>query len=80
MKERKQLAALNEENARLKSGQNQSELLKLRGQVGALRQQLVSAEAKANTFSSSLNKIMADPAMKELSDPSGRQRNQITLR
>jgi len=32
------LAAVNEENARLKSGQNLAELLKLRGEVGMLRQ------------------------------------------
>jgi RNA polymerase sigma factor (sigma-70 family) len=72
------LATMTGEIAQLKSGQNQNELLKLRGQVGTLRQQLVSAEAKANLFSSGLDKMMADPAMKELMIQSGRR--EIKLR
>jgi len=72
------LAAANTEIAQLKSGQNQSELLKLRGQVGTLRQQLVSTEAKTNSPSSGLAKMMADPAMKELMRQSSRR--EIKLR
>jgi RNA polymerase sigma factor (sigma-70 family) len=60
-----QLAALREENARLKSGSNTTELLKLRGQVGTLRQRAVANEAKSNPPSSGLDKMMNDPAMKE---------------
>src|SRR5208282_3646478 len=59
-----QLAALREENARLKSGSNTAELLKLRGQVGTLRQQAAN-QAKSNQPTSGLDKIMSDPAMKE---------------
>jgi RNA polymerase sigma factor (sigma-70 family) len=60
-----QLAALREENARLKSGSNTTELLKLRGQVGTLRQRAVANEAKSNPPASGLAKLMSDPAMKE---------------
>jgi hypothetical protein len=60
-----QLAAVQEENARLKSGQNTAELLRLRGQVGVLRQQAAN-QAKTQAPSSALDKMMNDPAMKEL--------------
>jgi RNA polymerase sigma factor (sigma-70 family) len=60
-----QLAALREENARLKSGSTPTELLKLRGEVGTLRQRAVANEAKSNLPSSGLDKMMNDPAMKE---------------
>ncbi len=58
-----QLAALREENARLKSGSNTTELLKLRGQVGTLRQRVAANENKLPA--SGLDKMMSDPAMKE---------------
>jgi RNA polymerase sigma factor (sigma-70 family) len=60
-----QLAALREENARLKSGSNSTELLKLRGQVGMLRQQVAANAEKSSQPASGLDKIMSDPAMKE---------------
>ncbi len=60
-----QLAALQAENARLKSGSNTTELLKLRGQVGTLRQRAAANEAKSNQPASGLDKMMSDPAMKE---------------
>jgi RNA polymerase sigma factor (sigma-70 family) len=59
------LVALNEELGRWKSGQKQTELLKLRGQVGTLRQQLASTEAQSNSPSSGFAKMMSDPAMRE---------------
>ena len=60
-----QLAALREENARLKSGSTPTELLKLRGEVGTLRQQAAANDAKSNQPTSGLDKMMSDPAMKE---------------
>ena len=60
-----QLAALKEENARLKSGQNAAELLKLRGQVGVLRQQAATNQAKTEPPASGIAKLMSDPAMRE---------------
>jgi predicted nuclease with TOPRIM domain len=42
-----QLAALREENARLKSGQKETELLKLRGEVGMLRRRAVSSQTQS---------------------------------
>ena len=60
-----QLVALKEENARLKSAQNATELLKLRGQVGLLRQQAATNGAKTDPPSTGLAKLMSDPAMKE---------------
>jgi hypothetical protein len=59
-----QLAAATE-LARTKAAQTPSETLKLRGQVGSLRQQLASAEAKSNSPSSGFAKMMSDPAMRE---------------
>jgi len=58
------LAALQEENSRLKSGQTANELLKLRGQVGVLRQQAAASEAKGASPTTGLAKLMSDPAMK----------------
>jgi RNA polymerase sigma factor (sigma-70 family) len=60
-----QLAALREENAQLKSGQSKAELLKLRGKVGQLRQELASTKDKTSAPSGGLAKMMSDPAMKE---------------
>ncbi|HWX22060.1 MAG TPA: sigma-70 family RNA polymerase sigma factor [Candidatus Binatia bacterium] len=60
-----QLAALKEENARLKSDQNATELLKLRGQVGVLRERASANEAKPTQPMNGLAKLMSDPAMKE---------------
>jgi RNA polymerase sigma factor (sigma-70 family) len=60
-----QLAALRDENARLKSDSNTTELLKLRGQVGTLRQRAAANEAQSNPPASGLAKLMSDPAMKE---------------
>ncbi len=60
-----QLAALQEENARLRANATPNELLKLRGQVGALRQQAAANEAKNNQPASGLEKMMNDPNMKE---------------
>ena len=58
------VAALEQENERLKSGQK--ELLKLRGQVGVLRDKAAAASAgKSETPTSGLAKMLSDPAMKE---------------
>ncbi len=59
------LAAAREEIGQLKSGQNSNELLRLRGKVGSLRQQLASSETKSNSPSSGFAKMMSDPAMRE---------------
>ncbi len=58
-----QLAAVLDENARLKSNPNATELLKLRGEVGPLRQRAAADQADASR--SGLAKMMSDPAMKE---------------
>ena len=58
-----QLATFRDENARLKSGQSTTELLKLRGEVGKLRQQSVAD--KTSVPASGFAKMMSDPAMKE---------------
>jgi hypothetical protein len=60
-----QLAALKEENDRLKSGPSATELLKLRGQVGVLRQKAAANEAKTEPPTTGLAKMLSDPAMKE---------------
>lgn len=57
------LAFLTQENQRLTSGQNTSELLKLRGQVTALQQSAASAGSSSST--SGLASMMSDPAMRE---------------
>ena len=65
-KEQTTLAALTEENGRLKSGQNLAELLKLRSQVGKLKQQAAAGGAKGSDSSNSLAKYLNDPATREL--------------
>jgi RNA polymerase sigma factor (sigma-70 family) len=60
-----QVAALSAENARLKSGQSANDLLRLRGQVGALRQQVAASESRTNEPSGGIAKLMNDPATKE---------------
>lgn len=57
------LAYLTEENHRLTSGQNTSELLKLRGQVTALKQS--ASSAGGGKSSSNISKLWNDPAMRE---------------
>ena len=57
------LASLSEENQRLASGQNTSELLKMRAQVAALRQSATSAGNGPS--SSAITKMMNDPTMRE---------------
>ena len=59
------LAALGDEITNLKAEQKQAELLRLRGQVGTLRNQLATTEAKMNSPSSGFAKMMNDPAMKD---------------
>src|SRR5258708_3414188 len=59
------LAVLNVENARLKAGQNTTELLRLRGEVGMLRQALASIQAKSGSPSASFSTMLSDPAMRE---------------
>ncbi len=59
-----EVAALSEENARLKSGRTDAELLRLRGQVGTLRQQ-AATQALTVQSSGGLAKLMNDPALKE---------------
>jgi hypothetical protein len=59
-----QLAALREENTRLQSIQSARELLKLRGQVGVLRQSLSSAAA-AELASTGAGKLMNDPTLRD---------------
>jgi hypothetical protein len=58
-----QLATVVDENTRLRSNPNATELLKLRGEVGVLRQQTAADQAVASQ--SGLAKMMNDPAMKE---------------
>ena len=58
-----QLATVLDENTRLKTNPNGTELLKLRGEVGTLRRQTAADQADASR--SGLAKMMSDPAMKE---------------
>ena len=58
------LTALIAENEQLKASQKAAELLKLRGEVGALRQSLANMAA-TNRPSAGLSALMRDPAMKE---------------
>ncbi len=58
-----QLSSLDKQLAQLKSEQRQAELLKLRGQVGTLRQQLNASQSNAAT--SGFAKMMSDPAMND---------------
>jgi RNA polymerase sigma factor (sigma-70 family) len=60
-----QLTALSQENAQLKSKATPTELLKLRGEVGVLRQRATSSQAITPQPSGGLAKMMNDPAMKE---------------
>jgi RNA polymerase sigma factor (sigma-70 family) len=59
------IAALIDENAQLKSGRKDSELLRLRGEVGTLRQKVSSNASSSPQPSGGLAKMMSDPAMKE---------------
>jgi hypothetical protein len=59
------LTATQAELARLEAAQNPNEVLRLRGQVGTLRQQLATTEAKSNAPGSGFAKMMSDPAMRE---------------
>jgi RNA polymerase sigma factor (sigma-70 family) len=58
------LAILTAENVQPKPPENSPEVLKLRGQVGMLRQTLSSVSA-SNVPKSGLQKMMSDPAMKK---------------
>jgi RNA polymerase sigma factor (sigma-70 family) len=58
------LTALIAENEQLKASKKAVELLKLRGEVGALRQSLANMAA-TNRPSAGLSALMSDPAMKE---------------
>lgn len=58
------LAAARADNARLKSSQHLTELLRLRGQVGALRQALASTGAGA--YPNMAAQLVQDPAMKRI--------------
>ena len=60
-----QLASLSKENARLNSGKTATDLRKLRGEVGALRRQASTNEAKTSEPSGGMAKLLSDPAMKE---------------
>jgi len=60
---KEELAAVQAQLARTRSGQNTGEVLRLRGQVGVLRQQLASADAKAKEPTSGAAKWMSDPSM-----------------
>jgi RNA polymerase sigma factor (sigma-70 family) len=59
----KGLVVARQELARLRPAQNSSEVLKLRGQVGTLQNQLHATEAKSGM--PGMAKMMNDPAMKE---------------
>jgi RNA polymerase sigma factor (sigma-70 family) len=57
------LVAARQELARVQPAQNNSEVLKLRGEVGSLQNQLHSSKAKNST--PGMAKMFTDPAMKE---------------
>ena len=59
------VAALTEENAGLKSSRTDNEVLRLRGEVGVLRQRAISNQVPATGPSFGLAKMMNDPAMKD---------------
>jgi RNA polymerase sigma factor (sigma-70 family) len=59
------LAAAQEALDRANPDKKAGEVLKLRGEVGTLRQRLASTEAKAKAPSTGLGKLMSDPSMKE---------------
>jgi hypothetical protein len=58
------MAALVAENDRLRAAQKAAGILKLRGEVGSLRQSLSNAAA-ANQPATGLAKLMSDPAMRD---------------
>ena len=59
------LAGLLAENSRLKSDPNQTELLKLRGEIGVLRHLLGDGAAGTNSPSNGIAAMMSSPAMKD---------------
>jgi RNA polymerase sigma factor (sigma-70 family) len=59
------LAVMSGELARLKSQDNAGELLRLRGEVGVLRQQLALLEGKTALPARDLASMLGDPAMRE---------------
>ncbi len=59
------LVAATEEISRLKSADKLNELLKLRGEVGLLRQVLASVGAKSNSPAIGFSKMLSDPVMRE---------------
>ncbi len=61
----KQVAALIEENASLRSNRTESELLKLRGEVGVLRKHASSNQTAAFQPAGPMAQLMNDPAMKQ---------------
>jgi RNA polymerase sigma factor (sigma-70 family) len=61
----RRLAAAAQEAARLSSGPNMSEILRLRGEVGALRQQLIASQMKNTAGGGNMLQLMQDPGMKE---------------
>jgi RNA polymerase sigma factor (sigma-70 family) len=66
------LAAVNDENARFKSGQYLTELLKLRSQVGLLQQSALN-NLPTNSAFSVLASMMNDPAQKKLDQIQARE-------
>jgi RNA polymerase sigma factor (sigma-70 family) len=62
---RTQLAAVQAQAAQPKPGSNTGEILRLRGEVGTLRQRVASSEAKASAPSSGMAKWLSDPNMAE---------------
>jgi len=60
-----QLTGLLAENARLRAAQNNTELLKLRGEVGMLRQQIAAVKSELSSPSIGFAKMMRDPAMRD---------------
>jgi hypothetical protein len=59
------LVALQTENQQLKSAHKSAEVLKLRGEVGKLRQQNADAQTQLKGSPQGLKAMMSDPAMKE---------------
>ena len=60
-----QLAAVQAQLGQAKPGSNTGELLRLRGEVGTLRQRVASSEAKAGAPANGASKWMSDPHMAE---------------
>jgi hypothetical protein len=59
------VAVVSAEAARLKAGQNPAELLKLRGEVGVLRQQLAVLKAEAASTPGTFPALLKNPAMRD---------------